>query len=221
MSIAQNIGDVNARMGAKTRLIAVTKTKPIDILLEAYHANFKRFGENKVQEMAEKHQALPKDIEWHLIGHLQSNKVKYIAEFVSMIHSVDSLKLLREIDKYAAKHNRVIDCLLQIAISDEETKFGMSQQEAEALMDDPALLELNHVCIKGLMGMASNTTDEAQIRTEFRGLKSFFEHISATKKASPVLQMQEISMGMSGDYPIAVEEGSTLVRVGSAIFGSR
>ena len=221
MSIAENLSKINTQIGSKTRLIAVTKTKPVEVLLEAYHAGCKRFGENKVQEMVEKYNALPKDIEWHLIGHLQTNKVKLIAPFVSMIHSVDSLKLLQEINKYAAQNNRIIDCLLQIDISHEETKYGMSESQAEELLNNPVLSAFQNVCIKGLMGMASNTLDQEQIRAEFKNLKHFFDKIAATNRHTERVEMQEISMGMSGDYAIATDEGSTLVRVGSAIFGSR
>ena len=221
MSIAENLSQINTQIGNKTRLIAVTKTKPIELLLEAYNAGCKRFGENKVQEMVEKYHALPKDIEWHLIGHLQTNKVKLIAPFVSMIHSVDSLKLLQEINKYAAQNNRVIDCLLQIDISHEDTKYGLSESEAVELLNDSALSDFQNVCIKGVMGMASNTLDQNKIRGEFKNLKHFFDQQSAIESPIHNVDMQEISMGMSGDYAIATDEGSTLVRVGSAIFGSR
>jgi pyridoxal phosphate enzyme (YggS family) len=203
----------------KARLIAVTKTKPVSVLEETYNSGFRRFGENKVQEMTEKYGALPKDIDWHMIGHLQSNKVKYIAPYVSVIHSVDSFKLLKEINKEAAKYERVIDCFLQIFIADEETKFGLSAEEAVAILSSEELDKLNNIRITGLMGMASNTDDETQVRNEFHGLKKLFD--SLKKYNGPRIAMQELSMGMSGDYVIAVEEGSTLVRVGSAIFGSR
>lgn len=216
MSIAENIQTISAEIAPAARLIAVTKTKPIDMLMEAYEAGFKRYGENKVQEMVTKYEQLPKDIEWHLIGHLQTNKVKYIAPFVAMIHSVDSFRLLQEINKQAAKNNRVIDCLLQIFIAQEETKFGLSEEEATELLASDAFQQLNNVRIAGLMGMASNTENEEQVRWEFRGLKRFFDRLRATYPT-----FTELSMGMSGDYRMAVEEGSTLVRVGSAIFGSR
>lgn len=223
MSIAENIQKIEAEIAPDAKLIAVTKTKPVEMLMEAYNAGFKRYGENKVQEMEMKHEQMPKDIEWHLIGHLQTNKVKYIAPFVAMIHSVDSFKLLQEINKQAAKNNRVINCLLQLFIAQEETKFGLSEEEAKELLTSDAFKELKNVRIVGLMGMASNTDDEAQIRREFKSLKLFFEHL---KKWSvdcklPTVNLKELSMGMSSDYRIAVEEGSTLVRVGSAIFGSR
>ncbi|WP_031530091.1 YggS family pyridoxal phosphate-dependent enzyme [Dyadobacter crusticola] len=222
-SIADNIARIEKGLkqenGSAAKLIAVTKTKPEALLLEAYEAGSKRFGENKVQEMAGKYEALPKDIEWHMIGHLQSNKVKYMAPFVSLIHSIDSFKLLKEVNKEAAKNNRVIDCLLQIFIASEETKFGLSPEEAEEILTAPELTSLQNIRIAGLMGMASNTDNEEVIRTEFRGLKNLFE--SFKKFNNEQIQMRELSMGMSGDYLIAVEEGSTLVRVGSAIFGSR
>ena len=222
MSIAENIQQIEAEIAPNARLIAVTKTKPIEMLLEAYQAGFKRYGENKVQEMVGKYEQLPKDIEWHLIGHLQSNKVKYMASFVAMIHSVDSLKLLQEINKQAAKNNRVIDCLLQLFIAQEETKFGLSEEEALELLLSDELKAMQNVRIAGLRGMASNTEDENQVRLEFKKLKQFFERLNNQSQLFPSnVVLKEISMGMSGDYAIAVEEGSTLVRVGSAIFGSR
>ncbi len=220
MSIAQNIQKIEAAIAPRAKLIAVTKTKPIEMLMEAYNAGFKRYGENKVQEMVMKYEQMPKDIEWHLIGHLQTNKVKYIAPFVAMIHSIDSLKLLQEVNKQAAKYNRMIDCLLQIFIAQEETKFGLSEEEAKELLTSEAFKELKNVRIVGLMGMASNTDDDEQIRQEFRGLKHFFDELNSTL-CTQNSTLTELSMGMSGDYLMAVEEGSTLVRVGSAIFGSR
>ncbi len=222
MNIAQNIEKINAELtGTSARLIAVTKTKPVADLQAAYDGNCKVFGENKVQEMVEKWEILPKDIEWHLIGHLQSNKVKYMASFVSMIHSIDSLKLLQEIDKQALKNNRVIDCLLQIYIAQEETKFGLSEDEAREILDSEEFKAMKNVRIVGVMGMATFTDNQEQIRLEFRGLKAFFEALKMQYPATESLQLQEVSMGMSGDYLLAAEEGSTLVRVGSAIFGSR
>ena len=220
--IADNIRQIEAELAAAThsvRLVAVTKTKPVVMLQEAYEAGCRLFGENKVQEMADKQPQLPADIEWHLIGHLQTNKVKYIASFVTLIHSVDSWKLLQEINKQAAKANRVIDCLLQIHIAEEETKFGLSPREAEDLLRLEALDDLTAIRLVGLMGMATNTDDEAQICKEFRGLKQLFDRLSAISK--PTIQFKELSMGMSSDYRIAIAEGSTLVRVGSALFGSR
>ncbi|GAB3728834.1 YggS family pyridoxal phosphate-dependent enzyme [Spirosoma lituiforme] len=217
--IADSIRLIESELQDKAKLIAVTKTKPVELLREAYDAGCRRFGENKVQEMVDKYPQLPADVEWHLIGHLQSNKVKYMAPFVAMIHSVDSLKLLQEINKQAAKHDRVIDCLLQIHIADEETKFGLSAEEAEALLNAPELDDLPNIRLAGLMGLATNTEDELQVRREFQGLKSLYDRLSTIQR--PMLQFQELSMGMSGDYRMAVEEGSTMVRVGSAIFGSR
>jgi hypothetical protein len=217
--IADAIRLIENELQGKAKLIAVTKTKPVALLEEAYAAGCRRFGENKVQEMVEKQPQLPADIEWHLIGHLQTNKVKYMAPFVALIHSVDSLKLLQEINKQAAKHNRVIDCLLQIYIADEETKFGLSAAEAESLLTAPELDKLANVRIIGLMGLATNTDNETQIRREFRGLKELFDKLAQLRH--PVIDFRELSMGMSGDYRIAVEEGSTMVRVGSAIFGGR
>ena len=222
MNIAQNIEKIKAELaGTSARLIAVTKTKPVADLQAAYDGNCKVFGENKVQEMVEKWEVLPKDIEWHLIGHLQSNKVKYMASFVTMIHSIDSLKLLQEVDKQALKNNRVIDCLLQIYIAQEETKFGLSEDEAREILDSEEFKVMKNVRIVGVMGMATFTDNQEQIRLEFRGLKSFFEALKTQHSVTENLQLNEVSMGMSGDYLLAAEEGSTLVRVGSAIFGSR
>ena len=222
MSVAKNIEEINTSlMGTSARLIAVTKTKPIEDLQAAYDANCKIFGENKVQEMVQKWEVLPKDIEWHLIGHLQSNKVKYMASFVAMIHSIDSLKLLQEVDKQALKHERVIDCLLQIYIAQEETKFGLSQEEALEILESAAFKAMKNVRIVGVMGMATNTDNQMQVRLEFRNLKTFFDALKSKYSEKHNLQFKEISMGMSGDYLVAAQEGSTLVRVGSAIFGSR
>lgn len=222
MNIATNIAHILSDLaGTSAKLVAVTKTKPIELLQEAYDANCKVFGENKVQEMVSKWEVLPKDIEWHLIGHLQTNKVKYMAEFVSLIHSVDSLKLLQEIDKQAAKHQRRIDCLLQIYIAKEDTKFGLSEEEALEILHSEEFKAMKNIRIVGVMGMATNTDDLTQIRLEFRSLKAFFEQLKSTFQSTEHLALTEISMGMSGDYLIAAEEGSTLVRVGSAIFGHR
>jgi PLP dependent protein len=222
MNIAQNIGKIKSELaGTSARLIAVTKTKPLADLQAAYEGNCRIFGENKVQEMVEKWEILPKDIDWHLIGHLQSNKVKYMASFVAMIHSVDSLKLLQEIDKQALKNNRVIDCLLQIYIAKEETKFGLSEEEAREILDSEEFKAMKNVRIVGVMGMATFTDNQKQIRLEFRELKAFFDTLKAQYSSTENLHLNEISMGMSGDFLIAAEEGSTFVRVGSAIFGSR
>jgi pyridoxal phosphate enzyme (YggS family) len=217
--IANSIQAIEQKIKDRARLIAVTKTKPVMMLQEAYDAGARLFGENKVQEMAEKQPQLPRDIEWHLIGHLQSNKVKYIAPFVSLIHSIDSVKLLQEVNKQALKSGRVIDCLLQIHIADEDTKFGMLAEEAEALLRSAMLNDLQNVRIIGLMGLATNTDDKEQVRREFRGLKRLFDQLATIQTAQ--VQFSELSMGMSGDYELAVEEGSSLVRVGSAIFGAR
>lgn len=221
MSIAENFRSFEAQLAnTPARLVAVSKTQPVEVLREAYDAGCRRFGENKVQELVAKHDALPSDIEWHLIGHLQTNKVKYVAPFVALIHSVDSLKLLLEIDKQAAKHDRVQDCLLQLHIAQEETKFGFSYDEAEDLLRSGELTALTNVRLSGLMGLASNTDDEARVRGEFRGLKQFFDRMQREVLGSNVA-FHELSMGMSGDYGLAIEEGSTLVRVGSALFGAR
>lgn len=221
MSIADNINNLKKETEARgVKLIAVSKTKPADVLMEAYNAGQRVFGENNVQEMVEKQQQLPNDIEWHLIGHLQSNKVKYIAPFISLIHSVDSLKLLQEIDKQAAKNKRIIDCLLQIYIADEETKFGLGFDEAIELLRSEEFSALKNVRIVGLMGIATNTDSEKQIKDEFYELHTFFDGIKTSffrKEDS----FKELSIGMSADYKIAMEEGSTMVRVGSLIFGQR
>lgn len=218
-SIAQAITQISKVIEPKARLVAVTKTKPVAMLQEAYEAGCTLFGENKAQEMADKYGQLPKDIAWHMIGHLQTNKVKYIAPFVALIHSVDSLKVLQEINKQAVKNNRVIECLLQIHIAEEESKFGFSPEEVIELLDSEEFATLMNVRIIGLMGMATNTDSETQIRKEFKGLRAFFDVLHA--RETDRVTMRELSMGMSGDYQIAVEEGSTLVRVGSAIFGTR
>ena len=218
-SIADNLAQIEQGLRKETRLVAVTKTKPVGLLTEAYEAGARLFGENKVQEMVTKYEELPKDIEWHMIGHLQTNKVKYMAPFVSLVHSVDSFKLLKEINKEAKKNDRIIDCLLQIYIAREETKFGLSEEEALEIITSPELAALNNVKIVGQMGMASNTDDLNVVRLEFRGLKNTFDSFKSYENAQ--VTMRELSMGMSGDYLVAQEEGSTLVRVGSAIFGSR
>ena len=217
--IADMIHQIENELKGRAKLVAVTKTKPVALLQEAYDAGCRLFGENKVQEMADKQPQLPADVQWHLIGHLQTNKVKYIAPFVALIHSVDSLKLLQEINKQAAKRDRIIDCLLQIYIADEETKFGLSPDEAHALLTAPELDQLTNIGIAGLMGLATNTTDESQVRREFQGLKQLYDTFAQIQR--PMIRFHELSMGMSGDYRIAVEEGSTLIRVGSAIFGVR
>lgn len=207
-------------LGTSCKLVAVTKTKPISDILEAYEAGLTRFGENKVQELTEKSSQLPEDIEWHMIGHLQRNKVKYIAPFISLIHSVDSFRLLQEVNKEGIKNNRIINCLLQMHIAEEETKFGLSEKELFDLINSVEFDDLQNIKILGLMGMATFTDDEKQIRKEFKGLKKLFERIKE-QPARENLFFSELSMGMSSDYKIAIEEGSTMIRVGSAIFGSR
>lgn len=221
MSITDNLKTLKAEIESiNVRLVAVSKTKPNEDILEAYQSGQRIFGENQVQELVEKYEALPKDIEWHLVGHLQTNKVKYIAPFISLIHSVDSLKLLAEIDKQAAKNNRIIDCLLQIYIADEETKYGLGFDEAIELLASQEYQELKNIRIVGLMGIASNTENQKQIKEEFYELKTLFEGIKISYFKNEAA-FKEISMGMSSDYKIAIEQGSTLVRIGSDIFGQR
>lgn len=216
--IGANIDKIKQETGENVKLVAVSKTKPVELIMEAYNAGQLVFGENKVQEMTEKYELLPKDIEWHLIGHLQTNKVKYIAPFVHLIHSVDSLKLLNEIEKQAQKSNRVISVLLQVFIATEETKFGLDETELNDLINyvNANTEQYKHVKITGLMGMASNTENETQIRNEFKKLKTIFEKLQTSN-----FKLQTLSMGMSHDYKIAAEEGSTMIRVGSLIFGER
>lgn len=217
MAIVENIQFIEKEIeGKDVTLVAVSKTKPVEMLMEAYNAGFKRFGENYVQELVDKYEQMPEDIEWHFIGHLQSNKVKYIASFVSLIHSVDSLKLLQEINKQAAKHNRVIDCLLQIYIAEEDTKSGMTEDECLEILKAETLEKLPNVRIIGLMGMTTLTEDETQIRKEFGKLRRFYQTLGTQHSI-----LATLSMGMSGDYSIAIEEGSTMIRVGSKIFGGR
>ncbi|MDH5610790.1 MAG: YggS family pyridoxal phosphate-dependent enzyme [Cyclobacteriaceae bacterium] len=202
------------------QLVAISKTKPLKAIREAYAAGQLAFGENKVQEMVEKHDLLPKDIQWHMVGHLQRNKVKYIAPFVHLIHSVDSIRLLQEINKEAGKNQRVISVLLQVHIAREETKFGFDMKEIRELLESDEFRAMNHLHVKGLMGMATNTDRKSQVEGEFAGLKSFLEElkVNATGKNT---DFTELSMGMSGDYPIALKNGATLVRIGSSIFGDR
>lgn len=201
-------------------LVAVSKTKPLEDLKMAYDCGIRDFGENKVQELQAKQPEMPEDTRWHMIGHLQSNKVKYIAPYVYLIHGVDSFKLLKEINKQGKKIDRIIPVLLQVHIAEEESKFGFNKQELVEMFQDSSFNELSHVIIKGLMGMATFTENESQIRKEFRGLKSLFEELK-NENLPDFVQLKEISMGMSGDYLIAQEEGSTMVRIGSAIFGAR
>ncbi len=220
MSIQTNIQEIKKSLPQHVTLVAVSKTHPVEVIMEAYNAGHRIFGENKVQELVPKYEAMPKDIEWHLIGHLQSNKVKYIASFVSLIHSVDGLKLLEVIDKEAQKHNRVIDCLLQIHIASEETKFGLSADELEELLSSNDFKEMKNIRVVGLMGMATFTDNMAQVRMEFKFLSSLFKSVKA-KYFADKPWFKELSMGMSSDYTVAIEEGSTMVRIGSNIFGHR
>lgn len=211
MSIQINLNNVSNSIPNTVTLVAVSKTKPNSYIEEAYTAGHRIFGENRVQELVEKHESLPKDIEWHLIGHLQKNKVKYIAPFVSLIHGIDSIATLKEINKQGLKNNRVINCLLQVKIAKEDSKFGFSPDIILSVLNSEELKELKNISIKGLMGMASFTNDSEQVRNEFALLKSIFDQTS----------LEILSMGMSGDYQLAIEQGSTMVRVGSAIFGKR
>jgi len=221
MSIAENIATIEASLaGTAARLVVVTKTHPVERLQEAYAAGARIFGENRVQEMAAKQPELPADVEWHQIGQLQTNKVKYLASFVHTVQSVDSLRLLLELDKQAARHQRTICGLLQFHIAQEETKTGLSLPEAEEILQSADYQSLRHVQLTGVMGIATHSPDEALVRAEFRQLRQHFEYLKATYFAHKE-SFREISMGMSADYPLAVAEGSTLVRVGSAIFGSR
>ena len=223
MFIKDNLQTIKETAAKDVILVAVSKTKPIADIKEAYDAGHKIFGENKIQEMVQKYEALPKDIEWHMIGHLQRNKVKYMAHFVSLIHGVDSLKTLTEINKQAIKHNRVIPCLLQARIAQEETKFGLDFEEIEQILRSDELKVLENIKIVGLMGMASFTDDEDQISSEYKSLKIFFEKLKDSNSDSKTLniKLDTLSMGMSGDYKIALLNGSNMIRVGSAIFGER
>jgi len=219
VSIKNNLNNITYSIPENVTLIAVSKTQPVTDISEAYQAGQRAFGENKIQEMVEKFDILPKDIKWHMIGHLQSNKVKYMAHFVHLIHGVDSFKTLKEINKQAFKHNRIINCLLEVKIASEETKFGLSFTEVEQLLKSEELKDLENINITGLMGMASFTENTAIIKTEFKSLKAFFDSLQKYKSFN--VDPTVLSMGMSGDYKIAIEEGSTMIRVGSAIFGSR
>ena len=219
MSIASNLNTIKAGLPENVTLVAVSKTKPVPDLMQAYDAGQRIFGENKIQEMTEKWEQMPKDIQWHMIGHVQSNKVKFMAPFVSLIHGVDSLKLLQEINKQALKNNRIIDCLLQIYIAEEESKFGLDENELNELLSSPEFKELKNIRILGLMGMATFTEDQSQIKKEFTHLKSIFDSIKELKTEN--CNLTTVSMGMSGDYQLAIECGSTMVRIGSSIFGGR
>ena len=223
MSIANNLNQIKSSIPINVTLVAVSKTNPNTAILEAYQTGQRIYGENKVQELTEKYEDLPKDIEWHMIGHLQRNKVKYIAPFISLIHGVDSFKLLQEINKRAAQNERIINCLLQIHIAEEDTKFGFDEKEVIELLQSEAFQDLKNIKIVGLMGMATFTEDENQIRKEFKNLKKLFDKLLtlSTQGTLSTFQLSTLSMGMSGDYQIAIEEGSTMIRVGSSIFGER
>lgn len=219
MSIKENLLKIKSSLPENVTLVAVSKTKPISDLMEAYNAGQRVFGENKIQEMTEKWEQMPKDIQWHMIGHIQSNKVKYMAEYVSLIHGVDSLELLQKINKQATKHNRVIDCLLQVYIAEEETKFGLDENELNEILNSDEYKSMQNIKVIGLMGMATFTDNQTQIKKEFQHLKSIFD-----KHQQPTTgnrQLTTLSMGMSGDYQLAIECGSTMVRIGSSIFGNR
>ena len=219
MSIQENLKTIKSSIPEHVTLVAVSKTKPVSDLMEAYNAGQRVFGENKIQEMAEKYEEMPKDIKWHMIGHVQRNKVKYMASFVSLIHGVDNFKLLKEIDKQAKKHDRVIDYLLQIKIASEDSKFGMSFEDASKFTQSKIISELKNIRVTGVMGMATFTDDKSQIKNEFNRLKFTFDALKALQTENCKLQI--ISMGMSGDYKLAIDCGSTMIRVGSSIFGLR
>ena len=220
MTIAEQIKNITSSLPATTKLIAVSKTKPIENIQEAYDAGQRVFGENKALEMREKHEALPKDIEWHFIGHLQTNKIKYIIPYVSLIHSIDSLNLLKEVNKEATKKDRRVDCLLQFHIAQEETKFGLSYDEAVQLLTSAEYKQMENIRIVGVMGMATFTDNNNQVSAEFATLRDIFDRLKKEYFTTED-SFCELSMGMSDDYPLAIEQGSTLVRVGSAIFGKR
>ncbi|WP_178988101.1 YggS family pyridoxal phosphate-dependent enzyme [Winogradskyella schleiferi] len=216
MNIEQNLKEIKSTIPESVTLVAVSKTKPVSDLMEAYNTGQRIFGENKIQEMVEKYEEMPKDIEWHMIGHVQRNKVKYMAEFVNLIHGVDSFKLLKEINKQAKKHDRVINCLLQIKIAEEDSKFGMSADDATSLLQSEKISELKNIKIVGVMGMATFTDNMNQVEKEFKFLKHTFTEL---KSLQP--ELKTISMGMSGDYQLAIDCGSTMIRLGSSIFGAR
>ena len=220
MSIAENLNSIKADIPANAKLVAISKTHAPEVVMQAYDAGQRDFGENKVQELITKYEALPKDIQWHLVGHLQRNKVKYIAPFVSLIQSVDSAKLLKEIDKNAQKNSRIIDCLLQVYIADEDTKFGLSNEEVIEILESDAYANMENIRVVGLMGMATFTDNTEQVRMEFRKLNEFFDQVKQ-KYFADSSNFNTLSMGMSSDYKIAIEEGATLIRVGSSIFGGR
>ena len=219
MSISENLIKIKSSLPSNVTLVAVSKTKPISDLMKAYDAGQRIFGENKIQEMTEKWEQMPKDIQWHMIGHIQSNKVKYMAPYVSLIHGVDSLKLLEEINKQALKNDRIIECLLQLHIAEEETKFGLNEKELNELLQSESFKNLKNIKIVGLMGMATYTENPDQIRKEFQHLKAIFDKNQQPTTANR--QLKTLSIGMSGDYQLAIECGSTIVRIGSSIFGGR
>ncbi|WP_375235828.1 YggS family pyridoxal phosphate-dependent enzyme [Winogradskyella sp.] len=219
MSIKQNLNNIKSQLPEHVTLVAVSKTKPVSDLMQAYEAGQRIFGENKIQEMADKWETMPKDIQWHMIGHVQRNKVKYMADFVDLIHGVDSLKLLKEINKEAIKHNRVINCLLQIKIAKEDSKFGLSAEEAKTVISSDEFSELKNIKVIGLMGMATFTDNMQQVENEFKFLKYTFDDLKLKRLDN--FNLETLSIGMSGDYPLAIDCGSTMVRIGSSIFGSR
>lgn len=219
MSIQQNLNNIKSTLPTHVTLVAVSKTKPVSDLMEAYNAGQRIFGENKIQEMTEKWQQMPKDIEWHMIGHVQSNKVKYMIPYVKLIHGVDSLKLLKEINRLAVKWRKHINILLQVYIAEEETKFGLDEKELEEILHSEEVQQMTNITITGLMGMASFTENQEQIQKEFKHLKTLFDHYQKENKNN--CQLETLSMGMSGDYKLAIACGSTMVRVGSSIFGGR
>lgn len=218
--VRENLEKIKATIPGNVTLVAVSKTKPVSDVQEAYEAGQRVFGENHALEMRDKHEVLPNDIQWHFIGHLQTNKIKYIIPFVTLIHSIDSASLLEAVNKEANKHDRVVDCLLQFHIAQEETKFGLDMDEARQLLNSESFKQMENIRICGVMGMATFTDDEAEIRKEFKHLKEIFDTLKHDFFGNQP-QFKEISMGMSNDYPIAIEEGATLVRVGSKIFGAR
>lgn len=220
MSIAENLLSIKNNLPEQVTLVAVSKTKPISDLMQAYEVGQRIFGENKIQEMMEKWEQMPKDIQWHMIGHVQTNKVKFMAPFVSLVHGVDSFKLLKEINKQAAKNDRVIDCLLQMHIAEEETKFGLDQEELKGILASDGFTEMKNIKVVGLMGMATFTEDQNQIKKEFSQLKSIFDYLSS-ESTTQNLEPKILSMGMSGDYKLGIEFGSTMIRIGSSIFGGR
>lgn len=215
MSVAENLQKVKSNLPEKVTLVAVSKTKPNEMIEECYNVGHLDFGENKVQDLTKKYEELPKDIRWHFIGHLQTNKVKYIAPFIYLMHGIDSWKLLMTIEKEGTKNNRVINCLLQVKIAKEDSKFGLSTDEVREILNSDEIQTLKHVNVMGLMGMGTRTNDESETAAEFQSLKSLFDELKEAHK------LTILSMGMSGDYPLAVENGSNMVRVGSTIFGPR